>query len=57
MGLGHTLATTMPANPASGRVAEKCGLSCEGAERWRGFDRRWYSVDPEEWEDGTKLGV
>lgn len=44
VGLPRILSWTLPANAASRRVMEKCGLDFRGETDWKGQTHVWYAV-------------
>jgi len=53
VGLERIVSATVPANVASRRVMEKCGLTFQGELFGRGIALVWYAIDRAEWEATT----
>jgi RimJ/RimL family protein N-acetyltransferase len=53
VGLERIVSATVPANVASRRVMEKCGLTFQGELFGRGTRLVWYAIDRAEWEATT----
>ena len=49
LGLARVISIVQPANAASRRVMEKCGLTLHGASRYRAVDVVWYAIDQATW--------
>ena len=49
VGLERIISVTVPANAASRRVMDKCGLSYQGEQEYRHTTVVWYAVDRGDW--------
>jgi ribosomal-protein-alanine N-acetyltransferase len=50
-GLERIISVTVPANRASWRVMEKCGLTRQGELEWRETKVVWYAIDRRAWRN------